>query len=341
MLPLAALGLLVLAGLMAERIGPARGERGSAPGGPAPEVTYPRDRPRLRPVRPPSAAAAPRSSAAPERSARPLDRFERAIGGGDSMVVAEVNALRHSPLAEALLRCRGPEIDEARAELKTETGLDLFEDVDRVMASEGNIVVSGNFADLALPEDLDATPYGDEARIFRSQGTDEEEGRFALVGDDLLILGPDPESVQSAVDRVEGRSPAHLPDAILEGGAEIFGPLDGSLLQQLLKDSPLADRAEDLSGASFRALVDDHVAVSLDLEAESSAAAAELQGLIQGGLSALRIEAATRGDNRWVELLRASRVDLEGSGLALDLPVPGPLILDFMGCDAEGRPKAE
>lgn len=340
-LPLAALLMLLVAGLLAERIGPFRGDGTSTvPEGPRPEIVYPRDRPKLRP---PVAAPAPdaRPELPPTPAVRPLDRFERAIGSGSGMIVAEVNAIRHSPIAEAILRCRGAEIDRARTELREETGLDLFEDVDRVMASEGNIVVSGNFADLEVPEDLDSSAYGDEARIFRPSSTEDEEGRFAIVGKDLIVMGPDASAVRAAVDRVEGRAPARLPAAIMDGGAEIFGPLDASLLEKLAAGSPAAGAVESVAGASFRAIVDEHVAVSLDFEAKSPEEAVKLEELVQGSLSALRMEAATRGDARLVELLRSSRVALEGSGLALDLPVPGPMILDLMDCDEEGRPRPD
>lgn len=335
--PAIALAVLIASGLLVGRIRPIGGEPTPPPEvePPSRTVVFPRDRPRLRPEGRAGPSAPDQPPPAPG-SPRPLDRFERAVAvPGAAAVVAEVNAIRHSPLAAAIFRCQAEELEEARASLLDATGIDLLEDVDRVMVVDGGVVVSGFFSGFRVPEELGPPrPYGDAGRIYAG---DDAEQVLAQVGSDLLAVFDDPAEAEAAIDRIEERAPAELPPRLLEGGGELFGPLGPDALAQLFGEGPLAPILELVETAAVRVAVDDHVAVSLDLEGATSASAPKLAALVRGGLAGLRVKAAQDGRPDLVELLRQARVNPANGSLAVDFAVPGEIILAGMGCDATGR----
>lgn len=339
-LPLVVLALLVVAGLIAERVNPL----GTTKKRPALEgpISFPRDRPPTR--RPPVAKpAAPSLAPVPaelEGGPRPLDRFERAIPAGETVIVAEISAIRHSPLAEALLRCKSADVAEAREQLKTATGIDPLEDVDRLMVGDEGLVVSGYFKDLDLETTVRSEPYGDEAELMYIDG-DADGSVLGRIGDDLLVAGPNREAVEATIDRVEGRTSVKLPPALLEGGAELFGPVAGEALREMLNGSPLQPLGAEVDEGTFRATVDDHVAFSLDFDTASETSAEELLQMARGSLSAARVKAAAEGDRQLVELLRNSRLVQRGASLAIDLAVPGDVVLEALECPPMQASNAE
>lgn len=336
LIPLGALVSLVGAALLAERVRPLGSSDGPRERRSSKvkvsQVVFPRDRPALRPAPKPALAEAP-SDAEPGPS-RPLDRFERAAAlPGRPVVIAELNAIRHSELAEAILRCQRDDVERAFQRIREETGLDPLNDLDRMMFADGSMVMSGYFDELRIPEGRQRRPYGDDAQMFPPA----DDGTVIVRhGKDLLMVFDDLTAAEAAVDRIEGRAPSELPAPLLEGGADIYGPISQELLRPLLQSGPLAPLLGRIEEASVRVSVDDHVAMSVDFDSGGAGSPAELQDLVRAGLSALRVEAAREGRQDVVELLRATRIGLDEDGqLAVDLAVPGDVVLQWMDCPAE------
>lgn len=336
MLPLAAFALMVMAGLMAERVRPLGSDRPSVEtqqGAPRRRVVFPRDR--RRPLRPGRKGPRATPLLIAEPTGSPLDRFERAIAlDGSMMMVAEVNAIRHSPLAEAILRCQGPEVEKGRAEILENTGIDVLRDVDRVMFKKDGVVMSGFFESVRLPEDLTRESYGDSGFVFSGEGSDFAIGQ---VGEDLLMFAPSKEEIEATIDRIEGRSPASLPESLVSSGGDLYGPIGKEAIRNLMEDSPLANLSERLSEATIQANVEDYVALSFDIRATQGSE--ELESMVKAALTAIRIEAARGGNADMVALLRSARVNVGDNGaLEVDVPVPGEMVLSALECDSEGRP---
>ncbi len=102
---------------------------------------------------------------------------------------------------------------------------------------------------------------------------------------------------------------------------------------------PMAQMAGLAKNVGVRMNVEDHVALSVDIDTEDPARAEQLQAMVRSGLTLLRQQIRRDGDNRAARLLDQARVhDPTGGSLGLDLAVPGAFLLHRMGCDEQGRP---
>lgn len=275
-----------------------------------------------------------------------LDGLHRALGGPGSkgVVFMEVNAIRYSNLAEGILKCRGDDVDTEVQRLKKELGVDPLEDLDRLAIQEKMLAATGNFKNLQIPEGTPSEPYGDGAMLYELAGEAGATGSVAVINDELVLMGDSKAEVQKAVDRVEGR--AEAVDTIPRGlqNAEVYGRVDSSMIGALLKGStdPVAARFSELVKKGFvRVNVDDEVALSLDMEAEDPAAAGDLAKAVGGAFAGLRKKAADDGEQELAWLLEAAEVRPGRDGrFEIDVAVPGDFVLDLLGCDAKGNPKA-
>ena len=234
-LALAALLLAAAAGLLALVEEPP--ERPLAP------VAFPRrlreaERRRVteRRTLPPAAApatAAPGAEPSPPAPRR--DPFLTALPAapGEPVVIFEANALRHSRLGELFIRCALAKDPDFFAGLSRETGLDVLKDVDRVGFAGDAVVISGTF-DAAhwerLEQQAEATPYGDEGRLYRDRG---KAGAPVLARwrDQVVVFSPDEAAARLAVDQLEGRAEAPPPlDGDLAYG-EVYGVIPAAAEQ--------------------------------------------------------------------------------------------------------------
>ena len=310
------------------------------------KVVYPRD--------------APASDDADLRNARPTaaatkrDPLLSALSDKGA-VVLELNAIRHSPLAEKVLACRAQAANDGLSKLKNALGIDPLEDLDRVGLDNNVVVVTGHFENLKIPKDLGAAqPYGTAARIYTlaDSGDDAPTGTdpadkdrkplyVAQVGDGLMVTAASEDELHAAIDRVEGRAEAGTPLPSSLMNAEAYGAIGPELLQSLLAGAhdPLATRMQEvLTGGQLRMNVDDAVGLSVDLTAKSDDDTRDLGKSVSGALAALRSKAALEGDTELAGLLEQARVDTDHGKLQIDVAVPGALVLKAMGCDENGKP---
>ncbi len=322
------------------------GTRGVVPVSPTPtkQVDFPRER-ALRALQ---ARARNNAPAPPTPSSIGRDRLSRAMSspGKNGAVMIEVNALRHSPLVEAVLECRKAQrTDDANGLelLKEEFGIDITQDVDRVGIDSEVLGVSGFFAKLQLPEGLgEGTAYGDAARVYSITTDDEKPAFMAKVGDDLILTSTDESQIKAAVDRAEGRAdaPPSFPEGIV--GGEIYGLIGPELIKSVLgvgdneQFKPFLDM---LTTSALRVAVDDDAAVSLDIGARSADDARQLSRALNGAIAGARADARSSGNLELAALLEQARVAAEDDGtIAVDIAVPGADLLRILGCPVKGAP---
>jgi hypothetical protein len=282
---------------------PEGGERALLKQPPKPKVVYPRDA--FRRARKPSERKEQAAKLA-KAAADPIQRAMATPGGGT--VFVEVNAIRHSKLASALLRCREAEATESLRAMKEMLGIDPLEEVDRVAIHEDLIAVSGFFEELKMPDGVEtAGEYGDGASMFKLPNPESADGapmHLAKLGDGLLVLGETEADVRAAVDRAEGRGePAQPMAPHLVRGSEIYGRFGPELLAELLGNAAGADPLVQT-----------------------------VQQVVTG-MALMRQQAKNDGVDELAALLAEARVLPQKDGaFGVDVAVPGDLILDALDC---------
>ena len=328
------------------------------------EVVYPRDLPEgpKRKARRPDNKPEDRSDG-PEPVAVPRNLpklntnvgtgVQRAVGTpGKGYVVIDLGAIGHSDLANKILKCHEARASSRLDKVREATGLNLREDVEQVGISDGVIALGGRLGTLKIPKELgEGQRYGDGGRIYEvaRQPRDAKAGKpdknsgkpwfVARVGDGLMLAGDTRQEVMKAIDRAEGRERAEVATG---GHADVRGRLTGSDLQELLaggeNDAQLAPIAELAKGVALRMNVEDHVALSVDMEAEDKGTATDLSAALKSAVTMARQLARREGHKKTAWLLDQARFHKPGNeGFALDLAVPGDFILKGLGCDKDGN----
>lgn len=263
---------------------------------------------------------------------------------GESAVVFEANALRHSPIGELAVDCffQGKDLDQLRGEL----GFDPLEDVDRVAFAGEVVLVSGHFGGVDwshLAPDARFRPVGEKGRLLdrREVGRD---GAFALWNDELLLAAPSEGALLEAIDRLEGR--AQVEPAIDEGSTygELYGVIGAAQLAKLLppEQKALAARLE-AAAQRIELHVDasGDVAISADVEGPDTQAVGDLGRSLGAALAVARLQAKATGEDDLVELLDLARIQPRDGRFSLELALPLSLLEKHLGGCRDGRPPAE
>jgi len=273
-------------------------------------------------------------AAAVERGNASLQKALAAPGKGNLFV--DVKGIAQSPLLQQLLACRKDQAQAPLDDIREKFGVDPTKDVHRMGVSEGVLAATGAFRDLKLPPDVGApSPYGDTAQVYPSKS----DQHLAKVGDGLLLVADSEEALHAAIDRVEGRAEAEAPSWSAEmNEADVVGNLSAAALQSMFKGGAgdRFDQVKDmLQDGVVRVNVDDAVGASFDLTATSQEDAAELVKTLKGAVASMRTQAAVEENSKLVALLKQARVeDFADGTFAVDIAVPGPFLLDLMGCKA-------
>lgn len=276
------------------------------------------------------------------------DKLAKALAspGKDGALVVEVNAIRHSPIAEKILACTAAQKGDAQNGLETlkeQLGVDITEDVDRVGFDKDVLAVSGFFSGLKLPEEMGAGDvYGDGGRIFRVKDDAGKNMVVGKVGDELLVTGFNEDQVKAAIDRAEGRASADSEFPADVVGGEIYGLVGKAFLADLLSNEkdPTANRLlQVVKTTKLQVAVDDAAALSVDIEANSPEEGRDLGKALGGMISMARQQAQANGDDELAGLLDQGAVNIRDDGsVAVDVAVPADTLLQFFGCDAQGKP---
>jgi hypothetical protein len=318
------------------------------------QVTFPRhmsasDRERLRQRRRPPILAVPEQAepgavAQPAPPPRPRDPLLVAMPPTVDKVamVVEANAIRHSPVGELLLDCfvGSPEDDEL-GRLRSKTGLDVFEDLDRVAVTDDAIFVSGRFERAnwteLFPGMKEQTP-GPSTRLWKREGKDGESA--LLWNDEMLVVSRKEAEVRAAADRLEGRAPP-ANSAIDEDDCygEIYGVVASKAVASLFENSS-PDVAAKLGSITeqVKLHVDatHDVGVVADARGNDAASALDLAKTLGGALALGRAAARAQGNDNLATFLDYASVHPSASGsfrveLALPLDYLKTLLMDCPG----------
>jgi hypothetical protein len=306
-------------------------------------IEFPRERALKEARQQRRSASQPTVATSPTPEATSRDRLLRALSspGKDGAVVVEVNALRHSPLVDALLKCRAAQNGSEQAGfelLKDELGIDVTEDVDRVALDPQVLAVSGFFENLKVPPEAgEGEGYGDAGRIFTVPGDQGKPAYVAKVGTDLIMTSTNVDEIKAAVDRAEGRgeAPATFPEGTI--GGEVYGIVGASLVRSLVAlggDGGHLDGVLDmLTTSKIRMAVDTDAALSLDIGTKSPSDGAELARALGGAVALARTRAAADGEAELAAMLEQAKIIPNDDGsIAFDVAVPGNDLLKLMGC---------
>ncbi|WP_437572244.1 hypothetical protein [Sorangium sp. So ce542] len=294
---------------------------------------------RRRTLRPPALdpSAEPRPSRDPLLTALPTDR-------ATSAVVFEASAIKESPAGKLWLDCMLAKLEmDSFDELEDEFGIDVLEDIDRIAATSGPlVVVSGQFPSARLDSLRGRRrAYGARGALFED---DEEEGLspvFGRWGDGLLLVGRDAEAVEAAIDRLEDKvapAPPLIPEWASYGDA--YGVLSADDVAELLEGSE-PDIAERLRGAvgqvELHVDASEDVAIVADVTGPVAADVDDLGKTLGTALSLARLKAQSDGEEQLVELLDLARVSPRNGRFSMDLALPLPMIQKAMGRCVERR----
>ncbi|WP_437336751.1 hypothetical protein [Sorangium sp. So ce394] len=279
-------------------------------------------------------SAAPRPSRDPLLTALPTDR-------ATSAVVFEASAIKESPAGKLWLDCMLANVEmDSFEEIEDEFGIDVLEDIDRIAATSGAlVVVSGQFPSARFDSLRGSRrAYGARGTLF------EEDGRvpvFGRWGDGLLLLGRDAAAIEAAIDRLEDKvapAPPVIPEWASYGDA--YGVLSADDVAELLEGSE-PDIAERLRGAvgqvELHVDASEDVAIVADVTGPVAADVDDLGKTLGTALSLARLKAQSDGEEQLVELLDLARVSPRKGRFSMDLALPLPMIQKAMGRCVERR----
>jgi hypothetical protein len=279
---------------------------------------------------------------AEQKPIRPSDPVLAALprGKGKTAVVIEANAIRHSPIGEMLLEClmnrEGAELER----FKKETGVDPFQDLDRMVLTDDGVILSGNFGDERLKNLLGSRgathyDYGDDARLFERQYERKQPDgsvvrrdgpQMGLWNNQMLVFGRSADGVKQVIDRVEGRGPDE-PPVISESSTygEMYGVISTEQLKKLFppEQQELAARlAEVAENVELHVDASSDFAMTAQVKGPDADKVTDLGKSLGGALSLARMKAQTEGEKELAQLLDFAKVRPDGNEFKLELAVP-------------------
>jgi hypothetical protein len=255
-------------------------------------------------------------------------------------MVVEANALRHSPVGELMLDCFvGTAQDNEFSRLRSKTGLDVLEDLDRVAVADQSLLMSGRFADANWGQvfpGMQAEALGPNTRLWKSQ----DGARSALVWkDEIVVVGSTEAETMAAADRLEGRAPPG-PPVIGERDSygEIYGVVNSSVVAGLFeRERPdLAARLKTITEQVKLHVDASHdVGIVADANGNDPAGALDLARALGGALALGRAAARAQCKDDLAAFLDYANVQPSGSGsFRVELALP----LDYLQAQLKDCP---
>lgn len=274
---------------------------------------------------------------------------------GESAVVLEANAIRHSKIGDLLIACmnRSGGLDR----FTTQTGVNPLQDVDRVAAFEKGVIVSGNFDNAKWSQMLqaggDAKQYGDHATLFqrgpngmralRDGGSAYDPSTVVNWKNQMVAYAEDEESAKQIVDRLEGRAPSEEPllnDSMAYG--EVYGVVSAKMLAELLPDDQPALKQtleESASRIELHADTMSDVGIVADVEGPDADKVKDLGKSLGAALAIGRMQAAAEGKDDVAELMDLAKVVTREGQFRVELALPMEMLekrLAFCRAPADG-----
>ncbi len=255
-------------------------------------------------------------------------------------IVVEARVLRDSPVGQLLVDCfLGPPDGQRAERLRSKTGLDFFQDLDRVALADETVIITGrlghaNWAEL-FP-DMEPQPLGPHTRLFKPASG----GEVALVwNDEMLMVGRAEDEIRAAADRLEGRAAVGLS---LIGESDSYGEVYG-----LVKSAALANlfAHERPDVAARLQTMTDHLKVHVDAshdvglvadaDGTDPAGTLDLAHALGGVLTMGRAAALAQGNGELAAFLDHASVQPSHAGsLRIELALP----LEFLQAQLKDCP---
>ena len=248
---------------------------------------------------------------------------------GRMAVVVEASALLHGSLGQAFMECLTPSDDASLEALQRATGVDLLRDLDRVAATDDDLLVaSGQLGALdpsAVMPGFTRESLGGDATLWTpSEG--QGQPSFVRWKDELVLMGRDRAQLEAAVARLEraGRGLEAEAPMLSEGDSygEIYGVLGPDVFADLVPPELAQRLAEVAQRIELHVSAQDDLGIVLEVDGEDRERLGELARMAGGALALGRLEAQAGSDRELAELLDLARVQDHGSRLALELAVP-------------------
>lgn len=261
---------------------------------------------------------------------------------GESAIVLEANAIRHSKLGELLVACMNRRGGLDR--FTNETGVDPLQDVDRIAAFDKALVVSGNFENAkwskALERGADAKQYGDHGTMFnsgpnnmralRDGGSVYDPRTVVNWKDQMVIYAEDEEAAKQIVDRLEGRAPAEDPllnDSMAYG--EVYGVISAKMVAELLPEDQVALKQtleESASRIELHADTLGDVGIVADVQGPDADKVKDLGKSLGAALAIGRMQASAEGKNDVAELMDLAKVVTKDGEFRVEFALPMELL---------------
>ena len=285
---------------------------------------------------------------------KPLSEpFWRVIGAGgeEFALFVEASALLHTAAGQALLPCLGfGEGGPLRQRFAEALGLDLERDVDRLGLTDGAVVLSGHFGELAerLRGADDTQPCGTRGLCSPPAS---DGSRLLLWGEELLTRADGPEQLAALLGRLEGPASADsapvpdvegLGDVHLRAGAAQLPSVLGEAGEQL---KGLADLIPELREASLGMDFDDGLGTVVRLAprdpARASAIAERLRQAVREARGILPPELAVV-DRDIAKVLAGVEVEVASGEVKVRARLPAShLAKRLAGCRLGAEPPPE
>lgn len=276
------------------------------------------------------APAATADAGAPPVAVDPVMAVLPPRGEGRMAVVVEASALIHGSLGQAFMECLTPSDDASLAALQRATGIDLLRDLDRVAATDDELLVaSGQLGALdpsAVLPGFTRESLGGDATLWTPSGEAEGQPSFVRWKDELVLMGRDRAQLEAAVARLDraGRGLSTEAPMLSEGDSygEIYGVLGPEVFEELVPPELAQRLAEVAQRIELHVSADHDLGIVLEVDGEDQERLGELARMAGGALALGRLEAQAGSDRALAELLDLARVQDQGSRLALELAVP-------------------
>ncbi|RKH08426.1 hypothetical protein D7V97_19525 [Corallococcus sp. CA053C] len=293
---------------------------------------------------------------------KPRDPLLAALprGKGRTAVVIEANALRHSPLGELLMDCLMRDGGKNLEQFKALSGVDPFQDLDRMVITDEGLILSGDFSKARYQEllgDRVSSDHGPGARVYEPGDTSfplpdggTRRGRMdRAVGtwnDQMLVVGRNPDEVKTVLDRMDGRGQEEGPPLLDENSTygEMYGVLAVEQLAKMLgpDQAELAQRLKDVAqNVELHLDTSGDVAMVADVRGMDADKMTDLGKSLGGALSMARMKAQADGNTEMAQLLDFAKVRPDGTSFKLELAVPLSAIQEQLAWCRTERKAAE
>ncbi|WP_224241320.1 hypothetical protein [Hyalangium gracile] len=280
-------------------------------------------------------------------------------GKGHSAVIIEANALRYSPIGELLLDCLMRDGGKRLDDFRKASGVDPLQDLDRLAITDDGVMFSGDFSKARFGEMFQervAADYGPNARVYEPGAVilqladggvrrGRDDAAFGTWNNQMLVVGDNPESVKSVLDRVHGGGSDEPPVLSEEATyGEMYGVLSVEQIARLLPpdQAELAQRLREAAETmEFHMDASSDMALVAHINGADEGKVTDLGKSLGAALSVARLKAQAEGEKELAQMLDFAKVQPYGSSFKLELAVPLEVLKERLAFCRDERKASE